>query len=256
MRNLKILMLLLAATAMVACGGKKSGSADKSSYEQLEAVEADLVTAMEKVTGPIDQLDSMIVRFTELPNKYSLKPDHFKEFISSVVAGQAMVPGNVDDKTKTALKGFAKDFGGFKTSLMNTPDNAKALVAEITAALAKVPVLAGKVSAEVAIIKANPFSSKADKAKAKAQEKNVKALQDRVLGKVKEIQNKAMGLPQRAIGAVAKFTAAMKKAGISSLAAAKATPKSIKDDAKKAASDAAENTVDSAKKSAEAATGK
>jgi len=255
MRTFKIVMTLLAATMLVACGGGKKGSSDKSSFEQLEAMEAELVSAVDKVTGPIDQVDSMITRFTELPTKYKLSTDDFKAFAGSIFAGKAAVPGGVDAKTATELQGFAKDFGGFKTSLMNSPDNVKSLVAEVAGALVKVPLLAGKVAAEAAITKANPFSSKEAKAKAANQEKSVKALQARVLGKVKEIQKKVMGLPKRAIGAVGKFTAAMQKAGISSLKAAAATPAAVKDDAKKAAKDAAESAVDSAKKSAGAATG-
>ena len=130
MRTLKIIMTLVAAMAMVACGGKKGGS-DKSSYEQLEAVEANLVAAMDKVTGPIDQLDVMIVRFTELPGKHSLKPADFKEFISSIVAGKAAVPGGVSAATKTALEGFAKDFGGFKASLMNSVQTCRHVVSSL-----------------------------------------------------------------------------------------------------------------------------
>ena len=143
MHTFKIAMTLLAATMLVACGGGKKGGSDKTSYEQLESLEAELVSAMDKVTGPIDQVDTMITRFTDLPNKFKLSPDDFKACAGSIFAGQAAVPGGVDAKTATELKGFAKDFGGFKTSLMNSPDNVKALVGEVAGALVSIPLLAG-----------------------------------------------------------------------------------------------------------------
>ncbi len=257
MHKFKWFLMLMAASLVFGCGkGGKKGEADKSSFEQLQSIEADLNAAMSKVTGPIDQVDVMITRFTELPTKYKLSPDDFKAFAASMMAGQAAVPGGVDAKTAKELKGFATDFTAFKDGLMNSPANVKSLMGEVTAAVAKVPVLAGKVAAESAIVKANPFSTKDAKAKAAKQEADVKTLQTKVLGQVKQIQNKVMGLPGRATGAVAKFTKAMSSAGITSLNSLKATPGAIEKDAKDAAKDAAKSTVDSAKDAAEAATGK
>ena len=153
------------------------------------------------------------------------------------------------------MKSFANDFSAFKAGLMNSPDNVKALLGEVTGALAKVPMLAGKVTVEAELVKNNPFKSAADKAKAAKQVADVKALQDKVLAQVKAMQTKVTGLPVRAAAAVAKFGVAMKNAGLGSVSAAVATPGSLKDDAKNAANNAGKAVTDSAEGAVDAAKG-
>lgn len=257
MRTLKLLALLIAGGFIIGCGGgqSKGGDSDKSSYEQLQELEANLTKAMNDVVAPIDQVDAMVTKLTEVPTKYKLSPEDFKAFAGSLMAGATSVPGSVDAKAAADLKSFAGDFSAFKTSLMNSGENATALVGEVTAAIAKVPVLAGKVAAEAALVKNNPFKSKEEKAAAAKQAADVKALETKVLAQVKAMQGKVGGLPARAAAAVAKFGLAMKKAGIASVAAAAATPGSIKDDAKNAAKDTGKAVTDSAAGAVDAAKG-
>jgi hypothetical protein len=257
MRALKFVSLVFAGSLIVGCGGgqSKGGDSDKSSYEQLQELESNLNAAMNKVVEPIDQVDAMITKFTEVPTKYKLSPADFKAFAGSMMAGAASVPGSVDAKAAADLKSFATDFSSFKAGLMKSPDNVKALLGEVTGALAKVPLLAGKVAAEAALVKNNPFKSAADKAKAAKQVADVKALETKVLAQVKEMQTKVAGLPARAVAAVAKFGSAMKEAGLGSVSAAVATPGSIKDDANNAVKDTGKAVTDSAEKAADAAQG-
>jgi hypothetical protein len=257
MRALKFVSLVFAGSLIVGCGGSQSkgGDSDKSSYEQLQELESNLTAAMDKVTGPIDQVDAMMTKLTELPTKYKLSPDDFKAFAGSVMSGAAAVPGSVDAKAAADLKAFGSDFSSFKAGLMNSPDNVKALIGEVTGALAKVPLLAGKVAAEAALVKNNPFKSAEDKAKAAKQATDVKALETKVLAQVKAMQSKVTELPARAAAAVAKFGSAMKEAGLGSVSAAVATPGSLKDDANKAASDVGKAATDSVENAADAAKG-
>ena len=64
---------------LVGCGGSSGGGKEdnRSSYEKLEAMEAELQAAVDKVMGPIDQVDTMITNFTEAPTKYKLSATDF-----------------------------------------------------------------------------------------------------------------------------------------------------------------------------------
>ena len=82
MRALKLMSFVFAGALVVGCGGGQSkGDSDKSSYEQLQELEGNLTAAMDKVVGPIDQVDTMIDKFTNLPTKYQLTPADFKAFV-------------------------------------------------------------------------------------------------------------------------------------------------------------------------------
>ncbi|MEE2788932.1 MAG: hypothetical protein VX589_16465 [Myxococcota bacterium] len=250
MRFSNLISALAIAGLFVGCGGSSGGSAkedNRTSFEKLEAMEGELNAAVDKVMAPVDNVDKMITEFAEAPAKYKLSAADFKNFASSMFSGgELALPAGLDEKAAADLKGFATSFTDFKNSLMNSPDNAKALVGTLAEALVQVPALTAKVAAESAVVTANPFASAEDKAKATKQQADVKALADSLQAKIKEIQTKATALPPKAASAVGKFTKAMMDAGISSLGAAKDAAAEAKGDAGEAATDAADTAKDSA----------
>ncbi len=249
-------VLVLASLALIACGGAKSkgGGEEKSNYQQLASMSADIDTSINNLLAPVDGVDAIATSLEELPTKYKITPDEARELVRSTLTGAApALPASLDDAGKAELTKFLGDLANFKNSLVATPDNALAFGETLAKSLVEIPTLVAGVSADVALVKGNPLASKEDKAKAEKEEAEVKTLQDQLTTKIKDSQTKVMEIPGRAKDAIGKFTGALGKLGIDNVDAFMQAGQQTGADASNAATGAAANTANAATGAAEAA---
>ncbi len=246
------LPLLLISLALSACGaGGGGGAAEKSAFDELSGLTGTLQAQLDETAKPINETDSIVESFVQIPKDLSLSSDDYKEFVISAVSGEMTVPGGVDEKGKENLTAFSARLKMYVQAIEATPANTQALVAKLSEALVSVPVLVTKVEGQSQVTINNPLSSKANKEKAQKESAEAKALGDKVTGQINGIMEEAKGLPEKAKGALAKFAEALKGAGIDSFDALKAAPSKTAKDTVEGVKDGAEAVVETAKDSAE-----
>jgi hypothetical protein len=246
------LPLLLLSFALSACGaGGKGGSSEQSAFEELSGLTAALQAQLDETAKPINETDSIVESFVQIPKDLSLSADDYKEFVISSVNGEMTVPGGVDEKGKETLTAFSARLKMYVQAIEATPANAEALGVKLGEALVSVPVLVTKVEGQSQLTINNPLASKAAKEKAKKESAEAKALGDQVTEQIKGIIEQAKALPQKAQEALPKFVEALKGAGIDSLEALKAAPGKVAKDTVEGVKDGAAAVVETAKDSAE-----
>lgn len=254
-RALIIAALIVPSLLLTACGGGKSkdGGDDRSAYQQLEAIPGEIDAKVKMLTSPIDSVDTMIVQIKEAPTKYKLGKEDFSKLITDTLTGKPFqAPASVDAKGAKELEDMLSNVKGFTTNLMNTPDNAKAMLGTLGEKVVEIPKLATQVTADTKVVKANPLASKEEKAAAEAQEKSVEKVKQDALNKVSEAKEQVTGVPARATSAIAKFTAEMTSLGVSE--AALGAVKDKANDAKQAGEEMKDSAEENAKDAAKAAT--
>lgn len=254
MRYVPLMMMLGASLALTACGGGgksgKSGKAEVSAFEQLQAIPADVDAQVAEVTKPVDGVDLMLDQMKVMPNKLKISDEEFGAVLTQSLRGEELtIPDSVQGKSREEFTAFATKFAGFSSDLVATPARAQDLVTELATTTTRIPALATQASTQAATVLANPLSSKEEKAKAKQQQKDVKTIQKDAQDRVKAASDKVGELPNRSAVALNKFIAAAKDMKIDE-AALRAAKKPV-DDAK----DAAKTTVDTAVEGVENAAG-
>lgn len=221
-RASQFMFILVAATALVACGGsksKKDGGGDKPAIDQLKAIPGELDAETQKVMSPINSVDEMLKGLAELPEKAKLSKEDFSALIADSLAGKPFkAPGGMDAKAAGEVESFLGNLTAFKDGLFNAPDNAAGLIKAVAMASAKVPVLAGKVKAESKVTANNPFASKKEKAAAKTADGEVDTVQADVLKQIDGTKKQVTELPGRATAAIAKFVAGAGNLGLTDAA--------------------------------------
>jgi hypothetical protein len=236
---------LALALALTACGGgggkgDKEAEDNRSSYEQLVAMPAELDAAIMAVTSPIDSVDGILAQLGELPGKTKLTKEALGELISGRFQGKPFAaPEGMDAAAATELDTFLGSLDTFKNNIMATPENAKALVMKVGESIVTVPVLATKIAAESGVALASPFASKAEKAKAKTEKDGADKAKNETLAAIEKAKATATGLPARSVAAVGKFIGGLGDFGVT-----EAVMGTV-DDSKKAAEDAVEGAKDS-----------
>jgi hypothetical protein len=246
---MRILALTFITAFLIGCGaGGSGGGSEPSDFEKLSSLEANLQAEFDKLEAPINQVDAIATRLAEMPTKFKLKAEDYKDFIVSIFGSEGMkVPGGLDAAAATELKAFGTDFKAFKEQLMATPDNVTSLVTTLATTIVEVPALIIKIEGSAALTQANPMASAKSKADAAKRSADAKGLGDKVIASVKGLQGKVTGLPARATAAIGKFTEGLKSVGIDNLSALTSAPAKIGSDAVKDAKDAAKDVADSAK---------
>lgn len=246
--------LLIPSFMLTACGGGKSkgGDDDRTAYQKLEAIPGELDAKVKMLTSPIDSVDTMLGQLKEAPAKFKLSKDDFGKLITDTLTGKPFTaPAGVDAKGAKELEDMLGNVKGFTTNLMNTPDNASAMVGTLGEMLVEIPKLATQVTADTKVVKANPLASKEEKAKAEQQEKGVEKVKQDALNKVNETKETVTGIPARATAAIAKFAGEMSNFGVTE--AALGAVKDKADDAKQAGEEMKDAAKDNAKDAAKAA---
>ena len=115
---MRILALTFITAFLIGCGaGGPGGGSDVSDFEKLSSLEANLQAEFDKLEAPINQVDSIATRLAEMPTKFKLKAEDYKEFIMSIFGAEgAKVPGGLDAAAADELKAFGNDLRRLKSS--------------------------------------------------------------------------------------------------------------------------------------------
>lgn len=200
------------------CGGNSEDPktpADKNSpalspMDELQAIPKDLDAEVAALTKPIDDVQSVIDDLGAIPKKYGIAASDMAAMAKATFDSgkvEVKVKGDLSADAKKDIEAALNKLNGAVTALKATPDRVAALTAKTTAAVAKVPVLAGKVTASATATAANPFGKADEKAKAKADMDNVQKVQADVMKSVQGVQAKVVGIPAMATAALAKLSA-------------------------------------------------
>ncbi|MBX3200440.1 MAG: hypothetical protein KF850_14800 [Labilithrix sp.] len=217
-RSLLVLSSLVLGLSVIACGGgseEPKTPADKASapvspMEELKAIPADLDAEVASLTKPIDDVQSIIDELGAFPKKHGLAAADVMGMAKATFdSGKVEMNLKADVAAEAAaeLEVLLKRLNDTVIALKATPDHVAALTAKATAATAKVPLLATKVSSSASVTVANPFGSAEDKAKAQAEIDGVKQVQADTSKSISDVQAKVTGIPQMATAALAKLTA-------------------------------------------------
>lgn len=215
LRNLMLAAVALSLVPTVGCGGgggatKGGEAAEKSAMEELQAIPAELDAEVNKLMAPIDGVQAMLDQLSALPGKTGLSTKDLIGHVKGIMDGQPMpTVAGVKEEGKAELDGFLAKVKQFKEDIAAVPDRVTSLTATCVSLTAKVPVLAGKVTASATAVAANPFAAAEEKAKAKADAEAVAGVQQQISAKISETQQKITGIPGMATAATAKFLAAL-----------------------------------------------
>ena len=217
-RSLLVLSSLVLGLSVIACGGgseEPKTPADKASaqvtpMEELKAIPKDLDAEVASLTKPIDDVQSIIDDLGAFPKKHGMAAADVMGMAKATFdSGKVEVSVNADvaAEAKAELEALLKRLNDTVIALKATPDKVAALTAKATTAMAKVPVLATKVSSSASVTVANPFGSADSKAKAQAEIDSVQQVQAETSKSISDVQSKVTGIPQMATAALAKLTA-------------------------------------------------
>lgn len=224
-----LLAMVLGAGALsqIACGGgsaaAKGGAeapkAETSALEDLKAIPQQISTEVDTVMQPVNDVDAAVEGVTSLPKKLKLDAKQVMAMAKATVdSGKVEIKADakIDETAKAELEAALKKLSDVVQGLKATPERTAKLAGNVTAAVAKVPVLAGKVTAQSSVTVANPFASSDTKAKAQADLADVKTATADVQKKLSEAQTKVGELPNLATKALAKVTASFAGGGATS----------------------------------------
>ena len=214
-----VTLLALACPALVACGGggtedpktaSSKASLELAPMDELKNIPKELDAEMANVTKPIDEVQKIVDDIGALPQKHGLTKSELVGMAkASFDNGKVAVSFKADvaAEAKAEVEALLKRIVAVTADLKATPDKVAALTKKTATAIAKVPVLATKVSASATATVSNPFGDAAGKAKAQADLDSVKKVQEDVSKSVSDIQGKITGIPEMATKALAKLTA-------------------------------------------------
>ncbi len=217
-RSLLVLSSFVLGLSIIACGGgseEPKTPADKaaqnlSPMDELKAIPKDLDAEVASLTKPIDDVQSIIDDLGAFPKKHGMAAADVMAMAKATFDNgkvEVNVKTDIAAEAKAELEALLKRLNDTVVALKATPDRVASLTAKATAATAKVPVLATKISSTASVKVSNPFGSAEEKAKAQAEIDSVQQVQAETSKAISDVQAKVTGIPQMATGALAKLTA-------------------------------------------------
>lgn len=217
-RSLLVVSSFVLGLSIMACGGGSEepktpadkASAQLSPMEELKAIPKDLDAEVASLTKPIDDVQSIIDDLGAFPKKHGLAAADVMGMAKATFDNgkvEMKLEADVAAEVKAELEALLKRLSDTVAALKATPDRVASLTAKATAAAAKVPVLATKVSSTASVKVSNPFGSAEEKAKAQAEIDSVQQVQADTSKSISDVQAKVTGIPQMATGALAKLAA-------------------------------------------------
>ena len=213
--KIAISLTLLICSTLIACGSQGGSKAKSvSAYEQLQGLSTELQNQLDQTMAPITLADEIISDFESLPKALNLSPKQFKGVINTALQGVVKLPEGISDEPANKLNDFARKLSQFKTGILATPDQATALVIQISEGIIKVPVLVTEIETKAKSPVVPMVFSKKDKAKAEKEASEAKKLSENVIAQLNDMKTKALELPNQATGSITKFSNALKTLGI------------------------------------------
>jgi hypothetical protein len=222
------LVVLMMALLAAACGGSKGGQsgagasgtteasgyeeveADLSAMDQLKAISTDLQGQLDALMAPINEVDKMVDYVGGIPERLGIDAGSLLASARSTMeTGQISLSVDLtsDAAVRAEIENVFLRLQWIVAGLKAMPQNAQALTVKAGEAVVKLPVLAGKVTAEANVKVANPFAKPEAKAQAQADLQSLAQVQADVQGAIQQVQQQIMGLPTLATSALAKLTA-------------------------------------------------
>lgn len=225
-------VVVLAALSVGACGGSNpeakspegatGAKAELSAMDELKAIPEDLGKETDALSKPIDDANAALDELAKFPQKHKIDAKSLAAMAKVAVEGgevklDASAAGgaaaNLSAEAKAEIEGTLKKLQGAVAQLKDTPAKASALLQKATAASAKVPLLATKVTTQANLVLANPFGNADGKAKAQADVASVQKVQADVSAKIGDAQKKVTEIPATATNVLAKVTASFTGGG-------------------------------------------
>lgn len=223
MRHFMLLSGLVIGTtlALTACGGGAAGGAgadttaakiELAPIDELKAIQGDLQADVDGIMQPINDAQTISDDLAALTSKYKLSASDVAAMVTATVKDGTVSVGadlKVADDARVAVDATMKKLKGIVTGLKATPEKAANLLKKAATLIAKVPVLAGQVTAKATVAMSNPFGGADAKVKAKADLDAVKTITADVQKQISDVQAKLTSIPSLATSALTKLTASL-----------------------------------------------
>ena len=220
-KNLFAISILAGLAFLVGCGSGAAKGGDPKSpsakasvelapMDELKAIPANLDAEVAALTKPVDDIQTAIDEIGALPKKHGLAAAEIMGMAKATFDSgrvELKLKADVGADAKADVEASLKKLAGAVVALKSTPDRIAALTTKMTTTMAKVPVLASKVTATATAASANPFGSADAKAKGTADLANVKQVQEDAMKSIRDVQAKLGGIPAIATKALAKASA-------------------------------------------------
>jgi hypothetical protein len=177
--------------------------------DELKRMGTALRTELDSAMQPVNEVDALLSEVGTLPARLRIEPSELRAVLVAKFKGNGVnLKGELAErqKVKIQIDVLLARVDGVVWGLKAMPSRAAALAETCGAAVAKVPVLASKVSASANATLSNPAANAEAKARAKADMAAVAKVQAEIEATIQDVQTKVTALPTLANEALVKLT--------------------------------------------------